>query len=239
MKRVLINGASGKLGQIACQAVEKSDGFELVAKCGTSDDLAKSLQKHSPDIAIDTTTAKIVFENAKIFIDAGVQPIIGTSGLLPEQIKYLQEACATKQLGGIIAPNFSLGAIMAMKLAQQVAPYFEQVEILEMHHEKKLDAPSGTAIKTADMLKGLFSRAPESHETLIGARGATYQDIPIHSVRLPGILAREDILFGHPGETFTISHNMIDRKAFIPGIRLALRKVSALDKLVYGLESLL
>jgi len=240
--RVLINGAAGRMGQITAKTIKQNPTFDLVAETHNSNELKKSLLSCKADIAIDFTNASVVFENTKNIIVAGVHPVIGTSGLLPDQIEELQTLCLEKTLGGIIAPNFCIGALLMMRLAEQAAHHFPECEIIETHHEKKLDAPSATAIKTAELISSARKTSPstkKAHETLSGARGAIKNKIPIHALRLPGFLAKQDILFGHLGGNLIISHETIDRNAYMPGVLLACQKVISLKKLVYGLESFL
>jgi 4-hydroxy-tetrahydrodipicolinate reductase len=240
--RVLVNGAAGRMGQITVKTIKQDPAFNLVAETHSSNELRKSMLSSKADIAIDFTNAAAVFENAKSIILADVHPIIGTSGLLPEQIKELQNLCAEKNLGGIIAPNFCVGVLLMMRLAEQAAQYFPECEIIETHHEKKLDTPSATAIKTAELISAARKIAPSAkkvHETLTGARGAVKNQIPIHALRLPGFLAKQDVIFGHLGGNLMISHETIDRNAYMPGVLLACNKVTSLKKLVYGLENFL
>ena len=238
-QRVLINGIHGKMGHIAKQAIETSNAATFIIGCGRNDDLAAAIKEHQITTVIDFTTASAAFQNTKTIIEHGAHPIIGTSGLLPHHIDTLQGICQEKQWGAIIAPNFSLGAVLLMQCAQSVSSYFSHAEIIEMHHDKKADSPSGTAIKTAQLLEETSLKRANSEETIPHARGATLGKIPIHALRLPGMLAREDVIFGNPGETLTISHNTLDRSAFMPGILLALEKVRSLNQLIYGLEHLL
>ncbi len=240
--RVLVNGAAGRMGQITAETIKQDPAFDLVAETHSSDELKKSLLSSKVDIAIDFTNAAVVFENTKNIILAGAHPVIGTSGLLPEQIKELQRLCAEKNLGGIIAPNFCIGVLLMMRFAEQAAHYFSECEIIETHHENKLDAPSATAIKTAELISAARKTSPSTkkvHETLIGSRGALKNQIPIHALRLPGFLAKQDVLFGHLGGNLIISHETIDRSAYMPGVLLACKKVMSLKKLVYGLENFL
>ncbi len=240
--RVLVNGAAGRMGQITVKTIQQDPTLELVAETHNSNELKKSLLSSKADIAIDFTNAAAVFENTQHIILADVHPVIGTSGLLPEQIKELQKLCLEKKRGGIIAPNFCIGVLLMMRLAEQAVHYFPECEIIETHHEKKLDAPSATAIKTAELLSSARKAHPsrkQIHETLAGARGAIKNQIPIHALRLPGFLAKQDILFGHLGGNLIISHETIDRHAYMPGILLACKKVMSLKKLVYGLENFL
>lgn len=240
--RVLVNGASGRMGKTAVMAIRQDSALELVGETNSTDDLKQAIRANRANVVVDFTNASVVFENSKMIIETNAHPIIGTSGLLPHQIKELQEICAKKQLGGIIAANFCISALLMMRFAEQAAKYFSEVEIIETHHEKKLDAPSGTAIKTAEMIADARKTNPQPkkvHETLAGARGACKDQIPIHSLRLPGFLAKQDVIFGHLGGNLVITHETIDRQAFMPGVLLACKKVVGLKKLIYGLESLL
>lgn len=240
--RVLVNGAAGRMGQTTVKFIHTVKSLELVGETHGKDDLKKSILTSKADIVIDFTNAAVVYKNTKNIILAGAHPVIGTSGLLPKQIKALQQLCAKKNLGGIIAPNFCIGALLMMRFAEQAAQYFSECEIIETHHENKLDAPSATAIKTAELIGNARKKPPsikKNHETLSGARGATKNQIPIHSLRLPGFLAKQDILFGHLGGNLVIAHETIDRNAYMPGVLLACKKVMSLKKLIYGLETFL
>ncbi len=241
--RVLVNGAAGKMGQLAVKTINEQADFVLVGSTQRNNDLTAEIKKTAAQIVIDVTNAESVLKNTTAIIDAGAHPVIGTSGLLPEQVKSLQERCAQLALGGIIAPNFSLGAVLMMKYAQEIAKYFPHVEIIEMHHAGKADSPSGTAIRTAEMLANKRLQTPailqKNHETVPGARGAIHQQVPIHSIRLPGLMAHQQIIFGGEGETLTLRCDTIDRNCYAPGILLACQKVLELDRLVYGLEQLI
>jgi len=238
---VVINGANGRMGQATVQALSANDQFKVVGQLGRKDNFAKKLKKSGAQIAIDFTTADAAFENAKAIIDANIHPVIGTSGLTPEQIALLQRQCDEQELGGIIAPNFCIGAVLMMQISGICAEHFPHAEIIEMHHDKKADAPSGTAIKTAEMIAADREaiNLPDCKETMTGARGATHKDVPIHSVRLPGLVAHQSVIFGGLGETLTVRHDTIDRTAFMPGVLLSCQKVLELDGLVYGLENIL
>lgn len=239
---VIVNGAAGKMGTLACQTIRNHPDFELVAAVGRHDNLGDIIQQTNADIVVDLTRADCVYDNAVTIIEHKAHPVIGTTGLSDEQIKALQEACAEIELGGIIAPNFSINAILMMHCASMCARFQSEVEIIEMHHQQKLDSPSGTAIKTADLIAS--SRVHPKNQltdkaSLPGARGARQRDINIHSIRLPGILAKQQVIFGNPGETLTISHECIDRNAYMPGIVLACQGVTKLKALHYGLEVLI
>jgi 4-hydroxy-tetrahydrodipicolinate reductase len=240
--RVLVNGAAGRMGQVTVKTIDQDKDLTLVGETHRNDDLKKSILATKANIVIDFTNAAVVFDNSKNIILAGAHPVIGTSGLLPEQIKELQDLSAKQQLGGIIAPNFCIGALLMMRFAEQAAHYFPEVEIIETHHEKKLDAPSATALKTAEIISAARKINPTArkiHETIPGARGACKNQVPIHALRLPGFLAKQDIIFGHLGGNLVISHETIDRNVFMPGVLLACKKVMSLKKLVYGLETFL
>jgi 4-hydroxy-tetrahydrodipicolinate reductase len=240
--RVIINGAHGKMGQEVIKAIEQEKEFELVAKLDRDDNLANAIQETDANIVIDFTSAHDAFQNCEIIIRNGAHPVIGTTGFQPHQIIALQELSETKKLGGIIAPNFSIAAALMIRCAKEIAHYFPHVEIIELHHDKKIDAPSGTAIKTAEEIAHSRERLPAAiteKELLAGARGAVKNHIHIHSVRLPGLVAHEEIIFGDVGQTLTLRHDTYHREAFMPGVILACKKVMHLKKLVYGLEHLL
>lgn len=226
--KVLVNGATGKTGRFAVDAVNEADDLELVGQTGRKDDLSAMIHKTGAEVVIDFTRPDTVYQNTQQIIGAGARPVVGTTGLKPEQINDLKKQCAQKKIGGIIVPNFSLGAVLMMKFAAEAAKYIPAVEIIEMHHPQKLDAPSGTAIKTAEMIS---SQRLSSHPV--------HHNIPIHSVRLPGFYSHQSVIFGEPGEILTLSHQGLDRRCCIPGIQLACRKVIALQELLYGLEHLL
>lgn len=240
---VLVNGAFGKMGLMVAKALEEDDRFELVGQTNREYDLGKSINDSQPQVVIDFTNPESVFDNAMTIIDAGAHPVIGTTGLLEGQIQTLQKKAMDKKLGGIIAPNFSIGANLLIKYAKEIARHMKHLEIIEMHHDQKVDSPSGTAIRTAEQIaavqKDLNKSEKNYHETIPGARGAVYQNIPIHAIRLPGLLAHQQVIFGGLGETLTLRHDAMDRLCFLPGIFYACQKVLELDRLVYGLEEII
>lgn len=242
LTRVIVNGAKGKMGSLACDTLNAHPEFVLVAQLGKQDNLAQVIQDTQAQIVIDLTRADAVYHNSLTIIKNGAAPVIGTSGLLPEQIKELATRCETQRLGGIIAPNFSISAVLMMLFAAKAAEYFSEVEIIETHHQQKLDAPSGTALKTAEMIAAA-RKTPKNQlnlkELIPGARGGTHCDINIHSLRLPGVLARQQVIFGNAGETLSITDDSMSRNCFMPGIILACQKVLGLRTLVYGLEHVL
>ncbi len=237
--RVLVNGANGKMGRVAVNAVSNAANLTLAGAIGRGDNLAQAIQQFKPDVVIEFTTPQVVFANAQTIIQSGIRPIIGATGLTPEQIQQLTAESARKKLGGIIVPNFSLGAVLMMRYAQDAARYLPNVEIIEMHHPLKLDAPSGTAIKTAHMIAATRDETAASPLKPAPARGETHDGVQIHSLRLPGFYSHQTVIFGDTGEVLTICHQGIDRQCCIPGIVLACQKVMELDHLAYGLENIL
>lgn len=242
LTRVIVNGARGKMGALACETLASHNDFELVAQLTKQDNLAQAIKDTNAQIVVDLTRADSVYDNALTIIKNGASPVIGTSGLVSNQIKELTEECESRQLGGIIVPNFSIGAVLMMSFAAKASEYLSEVEIIEAHHQQKLDAPSGTALKTAEMIAAARKNAKnklELKELIPGARGGSHHGINIHSIRLPGVLARQEVIFGNLGETLSITHDTIDRKCFMPGVILACQKVQGLNTLIYGLEHLL
>ncbi len=240
--RVIVNGAQGKMGTLACETLDNHNEFELVGQLSREDNLAQAIKETQAQIVVDLTRADCVYENSMTIINAGAHPVIGTSGLIPSQIQTLSELCSSKKLGGIIVPNFSIGAVLMMIFAAKAAEYLSEVEIIEAHHQQKLDAPSGTALKTAEMIAAARVKPKnklELKELIPVARGGSHHEINIHSLRLPGVLARQEVLFGNLGETLSITHDSIDRRCFMPGVVLACQKAQQLTTLVYGLEHVL
>ena len=240
--RVIVNGARGKMGVLACEAIQSHPDLQLVAALGRGDSLAQVIADTSAEIVVELTRADCVYENTLAIINGGAHPVIGSSGLLDEHIKQLTRLCDETNLGGIIVPNFSIAACLMMRFAAEAGRFLSEVEIIEAHHPQKLDAPSGTALKTAEMIA--HARQTKKNdlplkELIPGARGASHHQINIHSLRLPGILARQQIIFGNTGETLTITHESIDRVSFMPGVVLACQRVRHLNTLYYGMEHLL
>lgn len=238
---ILINGAHGRMGQTSVQTISKSAKFKLVGQVGRRDNLAKAIVQSKAQVVVDFTHPEVVFQNTHTILTSGAHPVIGTSGLTAEQILQLQQQAKQLQLGGIIAPNFSLAAVLMMKYAKEIAKYLPNVEIIEMHHDAKADSPSGTALRTAEMLalSPLKPAQRSTKETVAGARGANYQGIPIHAIRLPGLLAHQQIIFGDTGATLTLRHDSINRESFMAGLLLACERVVNTKELVYGLENIL
>lgn len=267
---VLINGAGGKMGREVVKAVSQAPDMTLIgavdrnpdlqgqdagelAGCGTlevpiTNDfepmLALTSQERQPGVMVDFTHPDSVYENIRSAIAYGVRPVVGTTGLSPTQIQELAEFAEKASTGCLLIPNFSIGVVLLQQAAIQASQYFDHVEIIELHHNQKADAPSGTAVQTAEMLAGLGKtfNVPIVSETekLQGARGAEAEDgIRIHSVRLPGLIAHQEVIFGAPGQIYTLRHDTSDRACYMPGVLLSIRKVGQLKSLVYGLEKIL
>lgn len=206
-------------------------------------DLREALAVHKPDVLVDLTTPHVVKQNMRIAIEMGVRPVVGTTGFTPEDIEELDKLCHANNVGAIIAPNFAIGAVLMMRFAEEAAKYMPHVEIIEQHHDQKLDAPSGTAVKTAEMIQAVREELRQGHpdekETIDGARGGYYGGFRIHSVRLPGLVAHQEVIFGAVGQTLTIRHDSINRESFMPGINLSVKKVMEYTGLVYGLENIM
>jgi 4-hydroxy-tetrahydrodipicolinate reductase len=240
--RIIVNGANGRMGQEAVKAIQATHDLQLVACTGRHENLAAVIKETKAEVVVDFTRPDCVYENTLTIIENHAHPVIGTTGLSASQIETLQAKCQQQQLGGIIAPNFSISAVLMMRVTAELARYLPQVEIIEMHHDKKLDAPSGTAIKTATMIAAARQQTPalpECKENLAGARGGLYENIPIHSIRLPGLVAHQEVIFGGDSETLTLRHDSIHRAGFMPGVLLSCRKAPQLKQLFYGLEHLL
>lgn len=207
-------------------------------------DLAAALDSTRPDVMVDFTTPRSVAENVRVALSRGVRPVVGTTGMSPQEIDEIREMASARRLGCVIAPNFAIGAVLMMRFAAEAAKHFPHVEIVELHHDQKLDAPSGTAIKTAEIIarcRGDFYQGlPVEEEKIAGVRGGKFDGgIRIHSVRLPGLVAHQEVIFGGLGQTLTIRHDSISRESFMPGVLLAIRKVMHLEGVVYGLENLI
>jgi 4-hydroxy-tetrahydrodipicolinate reductase len=237
------------MGQEVVAAVRAETDLALVAQIGAGDDLAAALDAVRPTALVDFTVPEAVMGNIGVALAHGVVPIVGTTGLSPADVEEVRGLCRRHGVGALIAPNFALGAVLMMRFAQEAARWLPDAEIIEMHHERKLDAPSGTAAKTAEMIAQGRAGAnptplpPDVFEKIPGSRGGRgVGDVPIHSVRLPGFVASQEVIFGGLGQTLTIRHDSRDRKSFMPGVILALRHAPRLresGELAYGLEHLL
>jgi 4-hydroxy-tetrahydrodipicolinate reductase len=219
--RVVASGAAGKMGEAVCEAVEGAEGMELVARADPSLGVELAETLGDADVVVDFTTPDTALANVRAFLAAGVHGVVGTTGF---DLEAAREAAEASEANCFVAPNFAIGAVLLMEAAQLAARHMPECEIVELHHDRKLDAPSGTAKRTAE---------------LISAAGGNVHE-PIHSVRLPGLVAHQEVIFGGEGQTLTLRHDSIDRRSFMPGVLLAVRRVADLpDRFTVGLEKLL
>ncbi len=241
--RVGVLGAKGKVGATMVRAVESADDMALSAQVDQGDALSL-LTDSGTEVVIDFTHPDVVMDNLKFLIDNGIHAVVGTTGFTNERIE-LVESWLAKNAGTsvLIAPNFAIGAVLTMHFAKQAAPYFDSIEVIELHHPHKADAPSGTATRTAKLIaearKGLPPNPDATSTSLPGARGADVDGIPVHAVRLAGLVAHQEVLFGTEGETLTIRHDSLDRTSFVPGVLLAVRRIAEHPGLTIGIEPLL
>ncbi len=258
--RVAVSGAGGRMGREVVNAVlEAAPEFALTAAADPvyagrtvsvalgleSDvrieaDLTSALGTAKADAVVIFSLPGVVMSDIEAAMVAGVVPVVGTTGITPERLASIRAFSALHGVGAIIAPNFAIGAVLMMKVAAEVAQYMPSAEIIEFHHDKKLDAPSGTAAKTAEMMaaarpQGFTQAAGEN----VPARGDEFFGVQIHSVRMPGMIAHQEVIFGGVGQTLTIRHDSYDRKSFMPGVLMALRKAYELKEVIYGLENIL
>lgn len=263
MIKIVVAGFKGKMGNTATKMVLDHQEFTLVGVLDPNEkeanlneltdypsvdvpifnDKQVLVDSVEADVWIDFTVPDVAFENTQFALQNGIRPVVGTTGLSEDNVATLKDLAVKQQTGGLIAPNFAIGAVLMMQFAAQAAKYFPDVEIMELHHDNKLDAPSGTAIKTAEMIaaeRGFHQQGhPDEKESIKGARGADYQGMKIHSVRLPGLVAHQQVQFGSVGEGLTIRHDSYDRSSFMTGVALGCTKVMESTELVYGLENLL
>ncbi len=237
MIRVGVIGAAGRMGSETCRAVEADDELDLVARVGHGDPL-DALTEAGAEVAVDFTTPAAVKDNVRFCLTHGIHCVVGTTGLTDADLGDVRGWCRDGSAHAFVAPNFALGAVLMMSFAATAARHFETAEIVERHHERKVDAPSGTALRTARLMNEARGR-PGSADGGAAARGQEEGGIRIHSLRLPGSVAHQEVVLGSPGETLTIRHDSIDRASFMPGVLLAVKRTPDLDGLVVGLESLL
>jgi 4-hydroxy-tetrahydrodipicolinate reductase len=223
MIRVVVCGAAGRMGQAVCEAVEGAEDTALTAKADPALEVELGEVLGEADVVVDFTTPGVALANLRACLLAGVHVVVGTTGF---DLDAARAACESADPGAncFVAPNFAIGAVLLMEAAQRIAPHMPECEIVELHHERKLDAPSGTAKRTAELIRGAGGNVHE----------------PIHSVRLPGLVAHQEVIFGGEGQTLSLRHDSIDRRSFMPGVLLAVRRVSTLpDRFTVGLEALL
>lgn len=257
MIEVAVTGALGKMGNTVCGAVTDAEGMNLAAAVDTalSDEQANRqlghevptfttieacLSQQKIDVAVDFTAPGAVFGNISACLDAGVHCVVGTTGMEARDFAAVERKATEGKANCFLAANFAIGAVLMMEASRLIARYMPDCEIIELHHDQKLDAPSGTALRTAEMIADSREDDPEpAGPEGNPSRGTVFRQIPIHSVRLPGLVAHQEVIFGGQGQTLTLSHDSISRESFMPGVVLAIRRVSQLDGLVVGLEKLL
>ncbi|MGH3328407.1 MAG: 4-hydroxy-tetrahydrodipicolinate reductase [Streptomycetales bacterium] len=243
--RVGVLGAAGRMGSEVCRAVESAGDMALVARLDVGDS-AGELSEAGVQVAVDFTRPDAVMANLEYCIRRGICCVVGTTGFDEERLGTVRDlAAGTPGVGVLVAPNFGIGAVLMMRFAAEAARFFESAEIVELHHPGKVDAPSGTARRTAEMIARSRSRAgldaqPDATTTALeGARGAAVEQVPVHAVRLRGLVAHQEVLFGGAGETLTLRHDSLDRASFMPGVLLGIRRVRDAPGLTVGLESFL
>jgi 4-hydroxy-tetrahydrodipicolinate reductase len=242
MIKVGVLGARGRMGAEVVKAVSEAADLELVASLDIGDSLDQ-LKTSGAQVVVDFTTPDSVMANLEYLISNGINSVVGTTGFDADRISKLEKMIAANpKVGVLIAPNFAIGAVLMMEFATKAAKYFESAEIIELHHPNKVDAPSGTATRTAELMSkarkeaGMSAMPDATSTSLDGARGASVGDIPVHSVRLRGLIAHQEVLLGGLGETLTIRHDSLDRAGFMPGVLLGVRKVISQPGLTFGLE---
>ncbi|MCA8958472.1 MAG: 4-hydroxy-tetrahydrodipicolinate reductase [Planctomycetes bacterium] len=242
--RVHVHGALGRMGRTCVEAVQAAEDLSLCGSTDVGDDLAAALAAERADVAIEFTVPEAVEQNVRTMLEARVPVVAGTTGLPRANAEELGRLAKSKGVGFLLAPNFAIGVVLMQRFAREAVRYFKDVEIVELHHDKKLDAPSGTALHTADELakaaeQPLNQRKVGEVVSVEGARGGVRGSIPIHSIRLPGLLAHQEVIFGGQGQVLTIRHDALDRHAFMPGVLLAVRSIHKHRGLVDSLEALL
>ena len=242
MINVAVLGARGRMGAEVVKAVSVAKDLKLVAELDLGDSLDQLISSKA-EVVVDFTTPDSVMANLEFLISHGVHAVVGTTGFDAARIKMVEALLsANPTVGVLIAPNFAIGAVLMMEFAEKAAKYFESAEIIELHHPDKVDAPSGTAARTAELMTtarksaGLSSMPDATTTSLDGARGATVGEVPVHSIRLRGLVAHQEVLLGGPGETLSIRHDSLDRAGFMPGVLLGVRQVVSHKGLTFGLE---
>ena len=241
--RVGVLGSKGKVGATMVQAVQAAEDLTLSGEVDAGDSL-NLLTDNQTEVVIDFTHPDVVMDNLKFLIDNGIHAVVGTTGFTDERLQQVRAWLDAKpDISVLIAPNFAIGAVLSMHFAKQAAPFYESVEVIELHHPHKADAPSGTAARTAALIAEARKELPPNPDAtttgLPGARGADVDGVPVHSVRLAGLVAHQEVLFGTAGETLTIRHDSMDRTSFVPGVLLAVRRVAEHPGLTVGIEVLL
>ena len=260
--RVLVSGACGRMGREVVKTVLKDETLQLVGAVDKSnpgkdigtiiggetlgiqvgEDLGVTIRAVRPQVMVDFTIPRTVMINLRTALGAGIHVVVGTTGITPENLQELRGLCETNRVNALVAPNFAIGALLMMRFAAEASRFFPDVEIIELHHDEKLDAPSGTSIKTAEMILAGRGEGPQTaagEEKIKGVRGGALGGIHLHSVRLPGLIAHQEVIFGGEGQTLTIRHDSLSRESFMPGVTLAVKEVMKHPGLTYGLEKIL
>ncbi len=243
MTNIIINGAKGNMGEAAVEAISNDPKLKLTATLDKNDSLSETLVKSNVDVVVDLTDPSCVYTNVKTILNAKCHAVVGTTGLSESQINECGNLAKQHNKSLIVCPNFAIGAILMMKFAQQAASFMDRCEIIEYHHDKKADAPSGTAIKTAELIYNADANINQEKlnesDIIEGSRGANKHNIPIHAIRIPGVVANQEVIFGAQGQSLSIKHDTISREAFMPGLILAIKATASHTGLIYGLEHLL
>jgi 4-hydroxy-tetrahydrodipicolinate reductase len=243
--RVGVLGARGRMGQQVCRAVDAAPDLEVVAMVDAGDWLF-SVADAGAQVLVDFTHPDVVMDNVRFAIDQGIHAVVGTTGFTEERLGTIREWLAdAPQLGVLVAPNFGIGAVLSMKFAQLAARYYDSAEVIELHHPGKADAPSGTAVRTAELIAaarreaGMTAPPDATTQARDGARGADVDGIHVHALRIAGMVAHQEIVLGTEGETLTIRHDSLHRSSFMPGVLLAVRQIAGRPGLTVGIEPLL
>ncbi|HIE13160.1 MAG TPA: 4-hydroxy-tetrahydrodipicolinate reductase [Desulfotomaculum sp.] len=263
MIKVVVTGAAGRMGREVVRAVSRTPGMTVAGAVDLGHngedagshagigplgvvvrpDLVNVLEETRAEVMVDFTTASAAVQNIRDAIECRVRPVVGTTGIPPEELQELGRLSREKGVGGVIAPNFAIGAVLMMHFAGIAARYLPAAEVIELHHNQKIDAPSGTALKTAEIIAANRGDATSEDGTQVvkldGARGGTLSDIRIHSIRLPGLVAHQEVIFGGLGQTLSIRHDSISRESFMPGVIMGIKKVMELREIVFGLDKLI
>ena len=244
MIRVGVLGARGRMGATVCEAVNAAAELDLVAEIDQNDSL-ELLVEHKVDVMVDFTAPEVVMGNLEFALANNIHCVVGTTGWTPQRLQQVRDLQKNSQAHVLIAPNFGLAAVLMMQFAAKAAPYFDSVEIVELHHPRKADAPSGTARRSAELINEARAAAkcepmPDAtRDEIPGARGAVIGDVHVHAVRLQGLIAHQEVILGGPGESLTIRHDSYDRESFMPGVILGVRNISKHPGVVYGLDDYL
>lgn len=261
--KVLVNGAAGKMGRIMSAGIMAAEDMQVVAAVDIKgdnrdlgvltggeangviigDNLEKAINTYRPDVMVDFTNPQAVLKNLRTALPLGLATVVGTTGLGEHELAEVDELAQKHQVAVFLTANFALGAVLMMRFAREAARYFPHVEVIELHHDQKLDAPSGTALTTLKMIaeeREMFQQgAPNEFEKISGSRGGDFQGARVHSIRLPGYVASQEVIFGAAGQILSVRHDAMNRECFLPGLLLAIRKVKGLKGLTVGLENIM